>query len=454
MKKMMNKTMTKVLATAISGCMLFSFASCTSKPNPSPSATGEYSYLAIDINPSIELVVDGETVVKVKACNEDAAILLSGESFEGMNVETVSQSIVELAEELGYLTVDNDGVKITVSSDDAKLEEKLCNLAKKGAELGSRIAQVNFAPRWSDERKLKELQATDEEAYKNLTPSKLRLIEAIMLYDDTMTYEKGANMTVNELADMLDDLAEEYEDIVGEELENSFKEIFESAKTDKIQGIVAALGDAEYSKAWAKYVSLKGVAKVIEEKAKATQISEEDINEILSLLGTQKPTAPETDATQPAMPNGGGMKQPGFPEDITVWNEDKIEDYIDKHFRHLYDKETFEAIEEKIEEILDKYDEDEYVLTEADLEMIAKVWGEELNVVTLGDLEEFLEAEEDRLEARREEIFENLDGFKKEIIEGMMNKDFEISKKELQGKVEKAKEEWKQKKEELRKNGK
>ncbi len=45
--------------------------------------------------------------------------------------------------------------------------------------------------------------------YKDLTPAKLRLIEAIMKYDEEMTYEIGARLKVIKLANMLEKYAKE-----------------------------------------------------------------------------------------------------------------------------------------------------------------------------------------------------------------------------------------------------
>ena len=116
------KGLKRILATFLVGLMACSMVACDvsgKNPNDTPNDTGDtvkgYSYLAIDINPSLELLVNGETVVSVKACNEDAAVLLSGENLENMTVEEATEKVVELAEELGYLNEENDDVKITVS---------------------------------------------------------------------------------------------------------------------------------------------------------------------------------------------------------------------------------------------------------------------------------------------------------------------------------------------------
>ena len=138
------------------------------------------TYLVLDINPTVELLVSEGKVVGVKAGNDDAGVLLSGEDLTGLTVEQASEKIVALAEKMGYLNDGNKKVKITVVSDDAGKAQEMENAAKAGAEKGSEKAEVNSAPRSRDERTVKKLQAENPELYKDLTPAKVRLIEAIM----------------------------------------------------------------------------------------------------------------------------------------------------------------------------------------------------------------------------------------------------------------------------------
>lgn len=84
----------RFLAGAAALGLCFSFAACnTSSASDSGSDlhTAAYTYLAIDINPSIELLVRENKVVGVKAGNDDASVLLSGEDFTGMTVEEASE---------------------------------------------------------------------------------------------------------------------------------------------------------------------------------------------------------------------------------------------------------------------------------------------------------------------------------------------------------------------------
>ena len=78
-------------------------------------------------------MVNGETVVGVKACNDDASVLLSGENLENMSVSEATEKVVELAEELGYLTEENDDVKVVVTADTEEITamlEELVNLKR------------------------------------------------------------------------------------------------------------------------------------------------------------------------------------------------------------------------------------------------------------------------------------------------------------------------------------
>ena len=63
----------------------------------------------VDVNPSIQFVVDAQNkVVSVNALNEDAQVLLYGEaSFEGKDIEQAIETITSLAVEYGYLDEQN-----------------------------------------------------------------------------------------------------------------------------------------------------------------------------------------------------------------------------------------------------------------------------------------------------------------------------------------------------------
>lgn len=466
----MKEKMKKLLATTLAGFMGFSLFACNGGGGNSGGngegeggiSAGTYSYLAIDINPSIEFVVNGETVVGVKACNDDASVLLSGEELENMSVEEATEKVVELAEELGYLTEENDDVKIVVTADDDEIAEMLEVLAEKGAGKGSRLAKINHTPRIADERQVNKLKEKHGEKFKDLTSSKLRLIEAIMEYDETMTYEIGAEMSVSELAELLDGYVAEMDDIIGEEME----ELFESKYKDLrrlYDARIAELYGEEYKVAWERFVALEKVVKDIEKKAEKPMITAEDVAELQEILGWEDETtaepeqgeAPEQGETpnQGGVPEQGGHKGLGRPE-IDENGELHIEDFdkfFDRHEDFFEDMEKYEQAMDRVEEILDSYDEDEYVLTEEDLSALAEAWGEAIEATTFEELEEFLEEQEEALEEMREAL-ENpvIKGILKQIemeMEGLKGQ----AKDYMKAQIEASKAEFQARKEERRK---
>lgn len=402
-----------------------SFAACNfdSPSGGSSLQASALTYVAIDINPSVELLVRGGKVVGVKAGNDDASVLLCDEELTGLDVEEAAAKIVALADRLGYLTDYNKKVKITVLSDDAEEAKRLEISAKAGAQKGSDKAEVNSEPRVQDERTAKKLKEQDPDRYAELTAAKVRLIEAIMKYDPLMTYETGAEMTINELSHRFDQLIDEYKDMVTDGLEESFEAAYKAAKAELERSIAAVYGE-EYLAAWEGYAALERAFEEIEDKAENASLSDEDVAAVMELLGISDRSLIEK----------GGVVRPDY-----------VENYIDKHIdKHSdRDKEAAEALEDAVEEILDKYDEDNYLLTEEDLAALSEAAGETLNFVTLEDAEHYVEEKEHALErmeksihlteAQREEIASLKEGFRnlKESIREEMKAEIEAVKEEI-----------------------
>ncbi len=367
--KTFNKTLVSLmlallLVLSLSSCAIPAItdtqsASSSSSTNEAPSATNlATSYLAIDINPSIELVIENGKIVSVIACNDDAEVLLSGEDLVGLTTDEATEKIVALAEELGFINDENTAVKITVTSEDDESSAEIEKKAKDGAQRGSSRAIVNSNPRLADEREVKALQDENPELYKDLTPAKLRLIKSIMEFDPEMTIEKGASMSHKELIELLKGYADEFKGMVGDEVREKIKERKEEIKKDKEQKIAEVYGE-EFISTWEKLYSVSEFYKEIKKNALNATLSVEDAEAICTLVGEELATALMAD------------------ELITV---DEIE--------HLFDKKLFERGDElkaSIEAILDKYSPDAYVLTEAELARLTEIYGEN-DATTLGDV--------------------------------------------------------------------
>lgn len=130
---------TKLLSLALCLCLLVGAAlplvSC--KKSETPPA-GTYTRMTVDINPSIEFMVDDQNkVVSVTALNDDGSILIAGEAFVGKTPEEATQLVMQLATDTGYLvkgeiTVKDDAdgqtVSITVSGNSEYAKQLLENV--------------------------------------------------------------------------------------------------------------------------------------------------------------------------------------------------------------------------------------------------------------------------------------------------------------------------------------
>lgn len=96
----------KCLSLALCLCLLIGMAlplaSCK-KSEPTPPE-GTYTRMTVDINPSVEFMVDDQNkVVSVTALNDDGSILIAGEAFVGKTPEEATRMVVSLATDAGYL---------------------------------------------------------------------------------------------------------------------------------------------------------------------------------------------------------------------------------------------------------------------------------------------------------------------------------------------------------------
>ena len=79
--------------------------------------------MTVDINPSVEFILDeNNKVLSVTALNDDAALLLVGEAFVGMSSDDAIELMLTIATETGYLVKGNveaneNTVSISVTGD-------------------------------------------------------------------------------------------------------------------------------------------------------------------------------------------------------------------------------------------------------------------------------------------------------------------------------------------------
>lgn len=112
----------KKISTAAAGFILLALLSSGVYAYYTP-----YSYVSIDINPSLELYVNRfDKVIGVHAFNKDAELVLEAmQSVKNKGIETAVTDILDSAADKGYLVEETENSLMIVVSSSSKKEEKL-----------------------------------------------------------------------------------------------------------------------------------------------------------------------------------------------------------------------------------------------------------------------------------------------------------------------------------------
>lgn len=90
-----------------------------------------YALVSVDVNPSIDLVVDkNNNVLSVKGNNEDGKLVLYGEKIVGKDLEDALEIIINIENETGYLvsgnlTANENTITISITADTDKIVESI-----------------------------------------------------------------------------------------------------------------------------------------------------------------------------------------------------------------------------------------------------------------------------------------------------------------------------------------
>lgn len=187
----------------------------------------ETARVTLDINPSYELIIDEEkTVIAVTGLNEDASIVLYGESLVGKSLEEVTETIINLTVEYGY---QDETVKISISEEYSKAK-KVYNEMKNTIE--EALSEKNLtATIESVESYTKEQLAAYVEKYSTYTVEELKEKTETELLN---ILSEGRNATKEFIGVTMQELYYEslkYQEVL-EEKETILKEV--ETKTDSI----------------------------------------------------------------------------------------------------------------------------------------------------------------------------------------------------------------------------
>lgn len=185
----------------------------------------ENTYLAIDINPSIELEVDEDKkVVSTRALNKEAMLLLYDCNFDNLNLEDVITEIVTLAIEIGYIdeSLDSNALMITTINNDELIESEISELAL--TTISSYLEKNNL-------RKKVNVLTSNNSEVKNLAKElgvsvgKYQLISKACNTLESLTIDEAKTMSVRELNEIINHVKQEEIDDFRESLASIFKDI-------------------------------------------------------------------------------------------------------------------------------------------------------------------------------------------------------------------------------------
>ncbi len=167
-------------------------------------------YVSLDINPSVELVVDENGLVAgVRGVNEDGLVLLYNESgIKGETVDDAVKKIVDISIEEGYLTEDNKVVNVTVSAKDDKYVKKLTDNVnasiKASADESGLSVKIDAEGTYSLRRRLDEFKKAhpDNKLVQSLSLAKFKLALTISETGE-ISLESAVELEDDELIDLI-----------------------------------------------------------------------------------------------------------------------------------------------------------------------------------------------------------------------------------------------------------
>ncbi|MBQ7236086.1 MAG: hypothetical protein IJX03_02885 [Clostridia bacterium] len=231
----MKKGLLKILGLTLALVMCFSAFGCNNTASAEAS-----SFVSVDINPSIELTLDGnDKVLSVRGTDEDGQVLLYGEtSLVGLDVEAAIEKITFLAVELGYLSEDNKVVNTSVSAKTKAIADKVRDKvnAKITATVGDFNVTIDEEQAYSLKRQFEQFKADYSEYADSITIEQFKLALSASETGE-VTLEAAIEMDAKELIKIISDAHKALKDYATEEYLKA-KHKAEADFNNNISGIV------------------------------------------------------------------------------------------------------------------------------------------------------------------------------------------------------------------------
>jgi hypothetical protein len=236
----------------------------------------EATYVTIDINPSVELIVSpNDKVIEANALNEDAEVLLAELDLIGMDLDEAIDLIIETSIELGYISVDEDTetyVSVSAISCDEALQHRIKESVKE--HINNAFQKRSMLGKSQD--KTFDQAFIDEAASYGVTPEFLFLANRVVELSDEYTLEQAVLLTDEEVFAIVETARAENRGLVIELRNQFFTE--RDAKFEYYLPQIQALE--------AQIVDVEAQIAALEEGADATELQQtlDDLNVQLTAL--------------------------------------------------------------------------------------------------------------------------------------------------------------------------
>lgn len=182
----------------------------------STTAQAEDSYVTLDINPSVELIVSPkDKVIYANPLNEDAEVLLVDLDLIGMDLEEAIDLIIETSIELGYIEADAETetyVSVqTINSDEAiqeRVQQKVKEHVNKSFENRGMFGKAK-------DKEFNQDFLNEAETY-GVNPGFLFLAKEAVALSDDLLLEDAVLLTRAELLDIVKQAREANKDLAME----------------------------------------------------------------------------------------------------------------------------------------------------------------------------------------------------------------------------------------------
>lgn len=277
------------------------------KPSKNINLVGT-TYLSIDVNPSIELTVNNNLIVT--SClpkNNKAKALLVDQQFVGKSIDEVTNILVSLFNEAGYLSITNkyNAVMVTAINEDKKthdyIEEKV------SGNINHFFSQNYIFGVVVNGQNVSNITLEEQAAQYNISLGKMQLINTILsLYNRNDTnvpsIEQLKDKSIASLNELLEELIEQKEDEIDDieddiedlvdliedyaESKNDHKNELESKINDEFTQLKNKYGESLFADVVIDFDNIENTIKQLEKVEDFIDDLEEE--EILDLINNSK----------------------------------------------------------------------------------------------------------------------------------------------------------------------